>query len=292
MSYAHCAALPVNECIPCRNEDVLDTKCVVLSSDFKLPDDNYVLLRVPRENNMYNVDLNNIIPSGDLTCLFAKATLDEFNLWNRRLGHINFKTMNKLVKGKETVYAQQYVLLPLWSTNSKDPQNTDVDAGFDVKNNETKVHVSPSSSDKPKKHNEKAKREAKGKSHVDLQEEGIDFEEVFAPVARIEAIQLFLAYASFMGFMILPYLHLSSSFISYDLYVMEMIRFICGIKSQGDAERDVNVNETFHEQTDDKLSERELKQIEADDQAIQTILLGLPEEIYAAVDSCETAQEI
>nr|GFC86078.1 ribonuclease H-like domain-containing protein [Tanacetum cinerariifolium] len=35
-----------------------------------------------------------------------------------------------------------------------------------------------------------------------------------------------------------------------------------------------------------------LKQIEADDQAIQTILLGLPEYIYAAVDSCETAQEI
>nr|GEW70785.1 retrovirus-related Pol polyprotein from transposon TNT 1-94 [Tanacetum cinerariifolium] len=32
--------------------------------------------------------------------------------------------------------------------------------------------------------------------------------------------------------------------------------------------------------------------IEADDQAIQTILLGLPEDIYAAVDSCETAQEI
>nr|GFA71893.1 ribonuclease H-like domain-containing protein [Tanacetum cinerariifolium] len=41
-----------------------------------------------------------------------------------------------------------------------------------------------------------------------------------------------------------------------------------------------------------KLSERELKQIEADDQVIQTILLGLPEDIYAAVDSCETAQEI
>nr|GEX86624.1 retrovirus-related Pol polyprotein from transposon TNT 1-94 [Tanacetum cinerariifolium] len=36
----------------------------------------------------------------------------------------------------------------------------------------------------------------------------------------------------------------------------------------------------------------ELKQIEADDQAIQTILLGLPEDIYAAVDSCEIAQEI
>nr|GEY84691.1 UBN2 domain-containing protein [Tanacetum cinerariifolium] len=56
--------------------------------------------------------------------------------------------------------------------------------------------------------------------------------------------------------------------------------------------RDVNVTETFHEQTDDELSEKELKQIEADDQAIQTILLGLLEDIYAAVDSCETAQEI
>nr|GEW48547.1 hypothetical protein [Tanacetum cinerariifolium] len=32
--------------------------------------------------------------------------------------------------------------------------------------------------------------------------------------------------------------------------------------------------------------------IEADDQAIQTILLGLPKDIYTAIDSCETAQEI
>nr|GEW14139.1 ribonuclease H-like domain-containing protein [Tanacetum cinerariifolium] len=56
------------------------------------------------------------------------------------------------------------------------------------------------------------------------------------------------------------------------------------IAEPGDGERDVNVNETFHEQTDDELSEREVKQIEADDQAIQTILLGLPEDIYAAVD--------
>nr|GEV77487.1 hypothetical protein [Tanacetum cinerariifolium] len=64
------------------------------------------------------------------------------------------------------------------------------------------------------------------------------------------------------------------------------------IAEPGDGKRDVNVNETFHEQTDDELFKRELKQIENDDQAIQTILLGLPEDIYAAVDSCETAQEI
>ncbi|GJW00970.1 hypothetical protein Tco_1556221 [Tanacetum coccineum] len=34
------------------------------------------------------------------------------------------------------------------------------------------------------------------------------------------------------------------------------------------------------------------REMESDEQAIQTILLGLPEDIYAAVDSCETAQEI
>nr|GEY81895.1 hypothetical protein [Tanacetum cinerariifolium] len=76
-----------------------DTKCLVLSPNFKLPDASQVLLRVPEENNMYNVNLKNIVPSGDLTCLFAKATIDESNLWHRRLGHINFKTINKLVKG-------------------------------------------------------------------------------------------------------------------------------------------------------------------------------------------------
>ncbi|GKC31862.1 putative ribonuclease H-like domain-containing protein, partial [Tanacetum coccineum] len=52
---------------------------------------------VPRKNNMYSVDLKNIVPKGGLTCLFAKATSDESKLWHRRLGHINFKTMNQLL---------------------------------------------------------------------------------------------------------------------------------------------------------------------------------------------------
>nr|GEY37421.1 hypothetical protein [Tanacetum cinerariifolium] len=64
------------------------------------------------------------------------------------------------------------------------------------------------------------------------------------------------------------------------------------IPEPGDANREITVTETFHLQTDDELSEKELKQIEVDDQAIQTILLGLPEDIYAAVDCCKTAQEI
>nr|GEX39296.1 putative ribonuclease H-like domain-containing protein [Tanacetum cinerariifolium] len=252
-----------------------DIKCVVLSFDFKLPDENHVLLRVPRENNMYNVDFKNIVALGDLTCLFAKAILDESNLWHRRLDHINFKTMNKLVKGNlvrglplkvlennhtcvackkgkqhrascktklvssvsqplqrlhmdlfgpifvKSLNKKSYCLVvtddysrvlatkphnkipyelllgktpsigfmrhfrcPVAILNTLDPlgkfdekaderflvqySNTDADAAFDAKDNENQVHVSLSSSDKPKKHNEKAKREAKGKSLVDL----------------------------------------------------------------------------------------------------------------------------
>nr|GEV83542.1 hypothetical protein [Tanacetum cinerariifolium] len=63
---------------------------------------------------------------------------------------------------------QQYVLFPLWSSGSKDPHNTDDDFSFEVKEPESKVHVSPSSSAKTKKHDDKTKREAKGKSPVEL----------------------------------------------------------------------------------------------------------------------------
>nr|GEV03418.1 protein ALP1-like [Tanacetum cinerariifolium] len=298
----------------------IDTECLVLSPEFKLPDVNQVLLRVPRENNMYNVNLKNIVPSKDLTCLFAKATIDESNLWHRRLGHINFETINKLVK----------------------------DAEFEKKKPKTEVNVSPSSSAQSKKHDDKTKRETKGKSPIEsltgyrnlsaefedffdnsinkvnvagtlvpvvgklspnntntfsvagpsnaeleditysddeddlgadanfnnletsitvspipttrvhkdhhvtqiisdlssatqiksvtrvakdqghTQEEGIDYEEVFAPVARIKAIILFLAYASFMGFMMYQ-MDVKSAFlygtIKEEVYVCQPLGF-------------------------------------------------------------------
>nr|GEZ35728.1 putative ribonuclease H-like domain-containing protein [Tanacetum cinerariifolium] len=147
------------------------------AQDFKLPDESQVLLRVPWENNMYNVYLKNIVSSGDLTCLFAKATIDESNLWHRRLGHINFKTMNKLLKGSGPTWLfdidsltktmnyqpvttgnqsnpsegfqdkfdaekageeidQQYVLFPVWSSGSTNLQNANRDAAFDGKEHE------------------------------------------------------------------------------------------------------------------------------------------------------------
>nr|GEX59177.1 hypothetical protein [Tanacetum cinerariifolium] len=260
-----------------------DAECIILSFDFKLPDDNHVLHRVPRENNMYNVDLKNIIPSGDLTCLFAKATLDEKNMtlieaartiledsllpipfWveavntacyvqNRVLvtkphnktpyepllgktpsiGFMRpfgcsvtiFNTLDPLSKfnGKagegflvgysvsknkpnvarsgptwlfdiDTLIKSmnyQPVIAGNQPNPSADPQNTDDDATFKVKEPKFKgkkpdseVHVSPSSSAKTKKHDDKTKREAKGKSPVELSIEFRNLSEEFEDLSN------------------------------------------------------------------------------------------------------------
>ncbi|GJX33187.1 hypothetical protein Tco_0243042 [Tanacetum coccineum] len=65
-----------------------DSECLVLSPNFKLPDENQILLKIPRQDNMYSFDMKNIVPKDSLTCLVAKATSEESMLWHRRLGHI------------------------------------------------------------------------------------------------------------------------------------------------------------------------------------------------------------
>nr|GEU43796.1 hypothetical protein [Tanacetum cinerariifolium] len=76
-----------------------DTDCLVLSPDFKFAGENQVLLKIPRQHNMYSFNLKSIDLSGDLSCLFAKASIDESNKWHRRIRHVNFKNLNKLMKG-------------------------------------------------------------------------------------------------------------------------------------------------------------------------------------------------
>nr|GEW08673.1 hypothetical protein [Tanacetum cinerariifolium] len=46
-----------------------DTECVNLSHDFNLIDENHVFLKVPRKDNMYNVDLKNVVPQGGIANL-------------------------------------------------------------------------------------------------------------------------------------------------------------------------------------------------------------------------------
>nr|GFB65518.1 hypothetical protein [Tanacetum cinerariifolium] len=69
---------------------------------------------------------------------------------------------------------QQYVLFLVWSSGSTNPQNTNGDAAFDKKEHEfdekkpeSEVNVSPSSSAQSKKHDDKTKKEAKGKNPVE-----------------------------------------------------------------------------------------------------------------------------
>ncbi|GJS85514.1 reverse transcriptase domain-containing protein [Tanacetum coccineum] len=61
-----------------------EIECLVVSSDFKMPDENQILLKVPRHQNMYSFDIKTPTPAKGFACLIAKATYDESKLWHRR----------------------------------------------------------------------------------------------------------------------------------------------------------------------------------------------------------------
>nr|GEV52618.1 ribonuclease H-like domain-containing protein [Tanacetum cinerariifolium] len=116
-----------------------NTECVVLSSNYKLPDENHVFLRVPRENNMRNVDLKN---------------------------SMNYQPV---ITGNQ----------PNHNAGIKENLVVDADVAFVVQENEKDVHVFPCSIDKPKKHNDMDKRDDRGKSHVYLSTVVRDFKAEF-----------------------------------------------------------------------------------------------------------------
>nr|GEY46019.1 putative ribonuclease H-like domain-containing protein [Tanacetum cinerariifolium] len=80
------------------SRSMTDTECLVLSKDFKFSDESIVVLRVPRKYNIYTINLNNLCPRGNLACLVAHALVDESVKWHRRMGHVNYKNMNRLAK--------------------------------------------------------------------------------------------------------------------------------------------------------------------------------------------------
>ncbi|GJY78307.1 ribonuclease H-like domain-containing protein [Tanacetum coccineum] len=74
-----------------------ETECLVVSLDFKMPDENKILLKVPRQHNMYNFDMKTPALTKDYACLIEKATSDESKLWHRRLDNgTEFKNMDML----------------------------------------------------------------------------------------------------------------------------------------------------------------------------------------------------
>ncbi|GKA36252.1 hypothetical protein Tco_0722743 [Tanacetum coccineum] len=57
-----------------------ETKCLVVSPDSKMPDENQILLKVPRQHNMYSFDMKTPSLTKYYACLIAKATSDESKL--------------------------------------------------------------------------------------------------------------------------------------------------------------------------------------------------------------------
>ncbi|GKD16651.1 ribonuclease H-like domain-containing protein, partial [Tanacetum coccineum] len=64
----------------------------------QLPDENQVVLRIPREHDLYTFSISDLQLEQKVTCLVAKASLEESTRWHRRMAHVNFKTINKLAK--------------------------------------------------------------------------------------------------------------------------------------------------------------------------------------------------
>nr|GEW25348.1 uncharacterized mitochondrial protein AtMg00810-like [Tanacetum cinerariifolium] len=114
-----------------------DTKFLVLSSDFKLPEESQVLLRVPRENNMYN------------SVIFQQQEFTKIILYHKLLKEP--KRVHQALNDPSWIKAMQEELLQ-----------------FKMQ----KVWVL------------------------------VDLPQGKRAIVRIEAIRLFLAYASFMGFMV------------------------------------------------------------------------------------------
>nr|GEU81701.1 hypothetical protein [Tanacetum cinerariifolium] len=87
------------ECYNCHRKGHFARECRSYDWSYQAEEEpaNFALMAI--SSSSFASDNEDIVPSRDLSCLFAKATIDESNLWHRRMGHVNFKTINKLVKG-------------------------------------------------------------------------------------------------------------------------------------------------------------------------------------------------
>ncbi|KAK9071726.1 hypothetical protein SSX86_008155 [Deinandra increscens subsp. villosa] len=73
-----------------------EKEAIVLKSGVKIPEE-LVLLRAPRREGLYYLDLSAATPASGIACFISKASVDESDLWHRRLCHVNYKNMNRIV---------------------------------------------------------------------------------------------------------------------------------------------------------------------------------------------------
>ncbi|KAK9064944.1 hypothetical protein SSX86_016327 [Deinandra increscens subsp. villosa] len=73
-----------------------EKEAIVLKPGVKIPKE-LVLLRAPRREGLYILDLSAATLASGIACFISKASVDESNLWHRRLCHVNYKNMNRIV---------------------------------------------------------------------------------------------------------------------------------------------------------------------------------------------------
>jgi hypothetical protein len=74
-----------------------DKECMILKKGFVVPEE-WILLRAPRRNDTYSINMNTLKSTEEYSCLLSKASEKDSIMWHRRMGHINFRRMNYLVK--------------------------------------------------------------------------------------------------------------------------------------------------------------------------------------------------
>nr|GEW69242.1 hypothetical protein [Tanacetum cinerariifolium] len=109
----------------------------------------------------------------DIDSLTRTMNYQPVTAGNQTNSSVGFQDKFDTEKAGEEV-DQQYVLFPVWSSGSTNPQNNDGDAAFDGKEHDfdakkpdSKFNVSPCSSAQSRKQDDKTKKEAKEKSHVE-----------------------------------------------------------------------------------------------------------------------------
>ncbi|XP_076910188.1 uncharacterized protein LOC143567737 [Bidens hawaiensis] len=78
-----------------------DSHCFILKPEFVIPPE-MIMMMAPRNGNLYELNMKDAISRGG-ACFVSKATENESKLWHRKLCHVNFKNMNRLVKGEHVI---------------------------------------------------------------------------------------------------------------------------------------------------------------------------------------------
>nr|GEV11204.1 integrase, catalytic region, zinc finger, CCHC-type, peptidase aspartic, catalytic [Tanacetum cinerariifolium] len=237
------------------------------------------LLKGGRSTNLYTINLHEMASASPI-CLMARASSTKSWLWHQRLSHLNFDTINDLARNDLVVVERRNrTLVEATRTMlifSRAPLFLWAEAIATAKPDISFLHVFDALCYPKNDREDIGKLGAKANvENVSPTQEPQDVDEL-NPNAMVDGntfVNLFATSSSNAAVTSSsqnsrPNGKLIHNSIINGPYVRRMI------PEPGDANREVTVTETFYVKTDDELTENELKQIEADDQAIQTILLG------------------